>query len=121
MTAYFEMDCPCKGKNLDKMLQPNILMILCARPMYGLEIVNELAKQPIFLGSSPDPTGVYRYLNKMTKSGTLSTTIEKVGGKPLKIYSITEKGRECLLNWDEVLKQYAKCIEYLTDKLERVK
>ena len=39
---YFEMDCPCKGKNLDKLLQPSVLEILYRGPLHGFAVVTAL-------------------------------------------------------------------------------
>ncbi len=47
---YFEMDCPCKGKNLDKMLQRGILMSLYRQDKYGWLIIRDLGKNPMFGG-----------------------------------------------------------------------
>ncbi len=103
-----DMDCSCQGKYLDKMLQPNILMILSKGPLHGFRIIQELSQSPMFSGMEPDRTGVYRYLKRMEEGGLLTSVLEKEEGMERKrrVFSITEKGRECFNSWDIVLKQY---------------
>ncbi len=116
---YFEMDCPCKGKNLDKMLQPGILMSVYHQDKYGYMIIRELSENPMFQGAEPDKTGVYRYLKRMEGSGMLVSEwhTEEGNDTPRKMYSITKKGRECLLNWKITLRTYAASIEMLVDQI----
>ena len=113
--TYFEMTCPCKGSNLDKMLQPAILACLYEKDLHGFVLIRELAKNPMFGGSEPDKAGVYRYLKKMEESGTLTSAWEMSGdgGKPRRIFSITDRGRECLVTWYVALKQYSADLDKL--------
>lgn len=114
--------CSCQGRNLDKFIQPHILLILSKRPMYGLEIINELEKMPMFSGSRPDPTGVYRYLKRMEADGQLSSEMkaDTPGEKPKKTYSITEEGKNCLASWAVSLGQYSVDIIGLVSDIENV-
>lgn len=111
--------CSCQGRNLDKFIQPHILLILSIRPMYGLEIINELEKMPMFSGSRPDPTGVYRYLKRMEADGQLSSEMkaDTPGEKPK---SITEEGKNCLASWAVSLGQYSVDIIGLVSEIENV-
>ena len=115
-----DMTCSCRGGNLDKFLQPHILVILSKRPMYGLEIISELEKKNMFIGHSPDPTGVYRYLKKMEADGQLSSEMkaESPGKRLNKVYSITDEGRRCLASWAVVLGQYSVDIIGLVTEIE---
>ncbi|MEA4922468.1 MAG: PadR family transcriptional regulator [Eubacteriaceae bacterium] len=117
---YFEMDCPCKGKNLDKLLQPAILKILYDRNMHGFMLIEQLGDNPMFGGTSPDKAGVYRYLKKMEESGLLSSGWENGAEceKPRRVYAITDKGRGCLGNWLEALKKYTGSIDMLIKDIE---
>ncbi len=115
---YIEMDCPCQGKNLDKLLQPLILCILAAGgDMHGFAILKEIGKMPRFEDKVPDATGVYRYLKKMESSGLLTSRWdldeEDDGGKPKRIFSITARGKGCLANWGMALTDYNKYIQSL--------
>lgn len=120
---YIEMDCACKGKNLDKLLQPLILCILAeGGSMHGFAILKEIAKNERFEGKAPDATGVYRYLKKMEGSGLLESQWDMgavdENGKPKRVFSITEKGKACLSNWAVALKEYGK---YISDLVENIK
>ena len=115
-----DMTCSCRGGNLDKFIQPHILVILSRRPMYGLEIIGELEKMDMFIGHSPDPTGVYRYLKKMEADGQLSSEMKAEGpGKRLnRVYTITDEGKRCLMSWAVALGQYSVDIIGLVTEIE---
>jgi len=122
---YIEMDCPCQGKNLDKLLQPLILCILAeGGDMHGFAILKEIAKNPRFEDKTPDATGVYRYLKKMENSGLLTSqwSLEDLddAGKPKRIFSITDEGRHCLRNWAVALTDYEKYIHDLVHQIQSV-
>lgn len=121
---YIEMDCPCQGKNLDKLLQPLILSILAqGGEMHGFGLLKELGKVPRFHEKIPDATGVYRYLKKMESSGLLDSRWEldehDNSEKPKRIFSITPKGRGCLANWSLALTDYQKYIGELIEKINK--
>lgn len=115
-----DIACSCMGQHFDKFIQPHILMILTTRAMYGLEIINELKKYPLFLNKSPDPTGIYRYLKKMEGAGLLSSSLSaQTEGEPSKrFYTITSEGKNCLCNWTVALAQYSVDIMTLVSDLE---
>ncbi len=69
---FIEMDCPCKGKYLDKMLQPGILSALKDEKMHGFSLIQKLADNPMFGGTQPDKAGVYRYLKKWRRQVSCS-------------------------------------------------
>ena len=117
---YFEMDCACKGKNLDKLLQPAILSILYKENLHGFMLIQKLGEGPMFGGTEPDRAGVYRYLKKMEGSGLLTSDwdLEGDGGKPRRVYSITEKGKGCLVNWLYALRQYVQSVNTLLDVID---
>ena len=118
---YIEMDCPCKGKNLDKMLQPGILISLFHEDKYGYSIIRDLEMNPMFDGTSPDKTGVYRYLKRMEGSGYLVSRweFEDDNNTPRKIYAITDKGRTCLSNWKATLLEYAASVADLVEEIDK--
>ena len=116
---FFEMDCACKGRNLDKMIQPAILMLLFKEDLHGFAIVQKLADTVMFGGSQPDKAGVYRYLKKMEEAGLLVSEwkLEDAGDKPKKMYSITKHGRQCLANWQVALNDYASNLQKLSKEI----
>lgn len=118
---YFEMDCPCKGKNLDKLLQPSVLEILYHGSLHGFAIVAALGESAMCAGVPPDPTGVYRYLRKMEEGDLLRAFWEKEANskRPVKMYEITPRGRACLMNWKIALSNYKHNIEKLLEGIEK--
>lgn len=118
----FEMDCPCRGKNLDKLLQPAILAILYKQDLHGFVLIQKLGENPMFDGTEPDRAGVYRYLKKMESSGLLSSDweLDGEGSKPRRIYSITKEGKHCLENWSAVLKTYRDSVGMLVEEIDGV-
>lgn len=117
---YFEMDCPCKGKYLDKMLQPGILNVLREGKMHGFLLIQKLGDNPMFAGMQPDKAGVYRYLKKMEQSGLLQSEWEfdEDGTNPRRIYGITEHGLQCLENWSQALKLYTWSLSRLIEEID---
>lgn len=118
----FEMDCPCRGKNLDKLLQPAILAILYKEDLHGFVLIQRLGENSMFDGTEPDRAGVYRYLKKMESSGLLSSDweLDGEGAKPRRIYSITMEGKHCLENWSAVLKNYRDSVGMLVQEIDGV-
>ena len=118
----FEMDCPCRGKNLDKLLQPAILAILYKEDLHGFVLIQRLGENSMFDGTEPDRAGVYRYLKKMESSGLLSSDweLDGEGAKPRRIYYITMEGKHCLENWSAVLKNYRDSVGMLVQEIDGV-
>lgn len=118
---YLEIDCACKGKNLDRMLQPGILLSIYDSNKFGYEITKDLKENPMFAGAIPDKTGVYRYLKRMEESEYLTSEWleDGEGGTMRRCYSITDKGRTCLLQWKDTLYEYAKSMELFVKKIDK--
>lgn len=122
MDFEMDMDCPCRGKNLDKLLQPSILAILYRESLHGFVLIQRLGESSMLGGTEPDRAGVYRYLKKMEGSGLLSSDweLDADGSKPRRIYSITEEGKHCLKNWSAVLKNYRDSVGLLVEEIDGV-
>ena len=114
------MDCACKGKNLDKMLQPTILMLLYKNKQHGSAIIQEIADTVMFGGNSPDKAGVYRYLKKMEKANLIQVndTCGDAENKAKRVYAITDHGRKCLTNWMVSLNDYSANIKKLSNEIK---
>ena len=111
-------ECSCKGKSLDHFLQPAILMLLSEEEMHGFALLKRISETPLFNGEYPDPTGLYRFLKKMEAQGMLSSREEVQENFPSKkMYSITEFGKECLVNWETTIRQYAAELKELSDQI----
>jgi DNA-binding PadR family transcriptional regulator len=114
--------CPCSGRNLDKLIQPAVLAILAGKALHGYRIVQSLAGMPMFQGHEPDNTGVYRFLNAMEERGLLTSAWDMSGSGPAKkLFDLTDEGRKCLAKWVTTLREYREQIGQLLEHLERAK
>ncbi len=109
-------NCPCAGRNLDKLLQPAMLALLAQEDMHGYLIVQRLAEMSMFGGQKPDATGVYRFLKQMEERSMISYTWDLSETGPAKrLYTITDAGRACLARWSDTLAEYRDAIGLLLD------
>jgi PadR family transcriptional regulator PadR len=106
--------CSCKGYNLDKLLQPSILIILAQQNMHGYMIIQELERRNVFEEEKADNTGVYRTLKILEDRGMVRFEwVMDEAGPAKKNYMITDKGLECLENWVSTLEMYNKKIDQI--------
>jgi len=116
-----DIRCSCRGYNLDKMLQPNILILLSKQDMHGYSIIQALESKNLFKGEKPDNTGVYRALRVLENRGVVSSEWDiDDPGPAKKIYRITDMGRECLYNWIDTLENYKKTIDMIIKEAKEV-
>jgi len=74
-----------------------VLGLLFEQDRYGYEIIQEVKKRHFEQWANINPASIYNHLNRLEKSGALSSRTEKVGNSPeRKVYSITEEGRRLL-------------------------
>ncbi|MHB1457156.1 MAG: helix-turn-helix transcriptional regulator [Armatimonadota bacterium] len=100
-------DCPCAGRNLDKLVQPAILAVLASEEAHGYILVQRLMEMPMFRGQKPDATGVYRYLRQMEERELVTSKWDTSKAGPAKrVYGLTEEGRSCLAHWIDTLSAY---------------
>ncbi|MEN6414442.1 MAG: PadR family transcriptional regulator [Veillonellales bacterium] len=99
--------CPCKGINLDKLIQPAALAILAVEDLHGYNIVQKLRANELH-GKNLDSSGVYRCLKMMEQRGLITAAwdISVENGPARRLYSITVTGRDCLHNWLDSLNNY---------------
>ena len=113
--------CSCRGYNLDKLLQPNILILLAKQNLHGYSIIQELENKKLFHGEKADNTGIYRTLNTLEEKGLVQFEWEVMSAGPAKkVYHITDAGLECLSNWIETLEAYRKSIDVIIDDAKSV-
>lgn len=106
-----DIKCSCKGYNLDKMLQPNILTLLAKESLHGYLIIKELENKNLFNGEKADNTGIYRALKTLEARKLVRSQWNVDGaGAAKKIYSITYAGIGCLQNWAITLEEYSQMI-----------
>ena len=107
-------ECPCSGRNLEKLLAPAILLQLIAEDLHGYEIVRRLTDSPLMAGRKPDSAGVYRTLRDMESRGLLTAGWETGETGPAKRrYHLTEDGGKCLTRWKATLEEHAKALDGL--------
>jgi Predicted transcriptional regulators len=113
--------CSCRGYNLDKLLQPNILILLAKQNLHGYSIIQELENKNLFNGEKADNTGIYRTLNTLEDKGLVKFEWElESTGPAKKVYHITESGMECLANWVDTLEAYRKTIDAIIDEAKMI-
>lgn len=110
--------CACKGGNLDRFIQPMILLILREEPETGYGVFKKVGEFSMFRETKPDVTGIYRYLRIMEERGLLEQFEFKEAENKYKMkYRITGEGEECLRNWKVTLTRYAESILELVEKI----
>ena len=110
------IECNTLGKSLSRLSQPTILTLLALndKPMHGYIIVQEAANTPMFGGKKPDATGIYRALKRMEQAELVSSHWETPEeGSAKRLFTLTDKGRQCLRRWIDALACYKLTIEDL--------
>jgi DNA-binding PadR family transcriptional regulator len=113
--------CACAGINLDKMVQPTILLFLAEQDLHGYGLIHKLTDSPMFKGEKPDPTGIYRFLKSMEERRLVVSSWDIAEtGPPKKVYRITGEGEACLQRWTNTLREYLTSIETLVAAADRI-
>jgi DNA-binding PadR family transcriptional regulator len=110
--------CASLGKTLSRLSLPTILTVLAAsnEPLHGYVIVQKAAESPMFGGSKPDATGVYRTLKQMEANELVTSQWETPEAGPAKrAFTLTQEGRDTLRRWIDSLACYATTINELRD------
>jgi len=80
---------------------------------------SRLEESGMVAGNTLDPAGLYRTLKKMEGSGLLTSHCEAdPPGKPKRIFTITEEGSHCLVNWHGTLTAYQENIQLMLTQIE---
>ena len=96
---------------MDKLIQPAMLAILAKESLHGYELVRKIGGIPNFLDEAPDISGVYRMLKALDKRGLVRSDWDiSQEGRPRRIYTITDSGRQCLEHWNATLHNYHKIV-----------
>ncbi len=107
-------DCPCAGGTLDRLIQPAILLTLAEAPLHGYRLAERIGEMPMFQGTKPDASGVYRFLRTMEGKGMVVATWDlSESGPAKKSYQITPAGQQCLRQWIDTLHGYREGITSL--------
>ena len=107
-------DCPCRGKTLERLLRPALLIALAGESRYGYRLIAHLSEMPFLFRQQPNKAGVYRCLKVMEIEGLIASSWEPSAAGPAKrCYAISAKGRACLASWLETLHEYRHAIDHL--------
>lgn len=109
----------CKGLYLDKLIQPCILIELSKEPCYGFLLMKKL-REDGYIDESLDPAGFYRNLKRMEKDGYIASESAAQGSKARKTFSITDFGRQALLNWEDSLRRYTVHVSRIVGGIEEI-
>jgi DNA-binding PadR family transcriptional regulator len=85
-------------------IRVHILYHASISPVYGLELIEELESHGYYVS----PGTMYPILKKLEQSGLLVSEPVNVGGKIRKYYSITEKGKDVLLESKKKIRELAR-------------
>lgn len=114
------VNCPCSGANLPRFVQPVVLALLAGESMHGYSIVQQLSAIKFFRDNPPDITGVYRLLKNMEQEGSLTVQWDMhESGPARKCYTITARGRHCLTQWEQTLREHMLFVGELQDYLHQ--
>jgi len=103
--------CPCIGATLDKLVQPAMLAILAKGSLHGYVLAKKIGEIPHFLEEAPDVSGVYRMLKALESRGIVTSEWDvSEGGRPKRLFTITDAGLQCLARWNQTLQSYHKAI-----------
>ena len=112
--------CACSGTNLDKFVQPIILLCLAEQDLHGYGLIQKIMDSPMFRGAKPDSTGVYRFLKSMEDRDLVVCEWDLPNsGPPKKVYRITAEGRACLERWVSTLRDYLNSLGALVESADR--
>jgi len=112
--------CPCVGATLDKLVQPAMLAVLVKGSLHGYELARRVAEIPHFLDEAPDVSGVYRMLKTLEARGMVTSGWDlSEGGRPKRLFTITDDGRRCLELWEGTLHNYHKAIGSLRKTVQK--
>ncbi len=104
--------CPCRGRNLQKLVQPLLLASLAHGPLHGYAITDRIAAQDLYTGASPNHSAVYRLLRGMERRRLVTSRfVESSAGPARREYALTPDGRRCLVLWMQSLADHRKTID----------
>lgn len=109
-------ECAELGKSLNRLSQPTILTLLAKsdKPLHGYIIVQQAASSPMFGGKKPDATGIYRALRRMEEAELVTSEWETPEeGSAKRLFTLTDKGHQCLRRWIDTLACYELTIKEL--------
>jgi PadR family transcriptional regulator, regulatory protein PadR len=96
--------CTCAMGNLYRFVEPVVLLLLRKKGRsYGYDLGNEI-QQHAFTDAPIERAALYRSLRTLEENGQVVSEWETdKGGPARRVYKLTRKGEEHLLEWAEVL------------------
>lgn len=82
------------------------MRILIEGPMHGYGIMKKLKE---ITGLTPSPGHMYLLLRKLEREGLIEVDVVSSGGRRMKIYRISDKGREFLKSRSDLLELTEAC------------
>ncbi|NOY80220.1 MAG: helix-turn-helix transcriptional regulator [Kiritimatiellaeota bacterium] len=99
--------CSCSGKNLEKLVKPAVLLLLCREELHGYELVRRLGTLLASGHMKPDSSAVYHALRSLeAQELVVSSWVVSAGGPARRCYRITPDGELCTRRWFETLREY---------------
>jgi len=97
-----------------------MLAILAEGPLHGYELAKKIGMIPHFLDEAPDVSGVYRMLKALESRGMVTSDWDvSQGGRPKRLFTITDQGLQCLVHWHNTLRTYHKTIGSLLKAVQK--
>lgn len=110
-------NCHNSGPQIRGFLIPCLLMLLNKSDSHGYQLIESLGNLN-YLNNIPDSGVIYRHLRKLEQEEMIESELQEGGGGPArKVYSITDKGEDCLLTWSAGLKNLKKSVDGIIAEL----
>ncbi|MBN1277725.1 MAG: helix-turn-helix transcriptional regulator [Deltaproteobacteria bacterium] len=104
-----------QGKR-ERYIQPSILMVICDKPSYGYELIQNIHKYGFVEGQAP-PGMIYRHLRQLEEEGLVSSEWETEGSGPAKrMYFLTDEGQEVLGLWIAYMEKQAENLQKFIER-----
>ncbi len=111
-------NCHNSGPQIKGFLIPCLLMLLDKESSHGYQLIEKLGTLD-YMKNLPDAGVIYRHLRKLEQEEMVISNLEAGGGGPArKVYSITDKGKDCLFTWNSGLKTLKHSIDGILKDLE---
>ena len=106
--------CPCEMGNLYRFTEPVVLLCLARRGAAHGYIIARAADQAALTATGMDSGAVYRTLRRLESKGmVLSRWENEDKGPRRRVYEMTERGREHLREWLDVLEDVRQGLQGL--------
>lgn len=111
-------NCHNSGPQIRGYLIPCLLMLLLKESSHGYQLIERLGKLDYYK-NIPDAGVIYRHLRKLEQEEMVSSVLEAGGGGPArKVYSISEKGKDCLYTWHSGFRNLKQSVDGILKELE---